>query len=240
MQAATKRWILALIASVAAHAAVACALVVALPASPLRGAAESVKGLGARPALRVNLVGTSPSPQPLRVEIPSDSVPRSWPQPRRQARTPTVKVAASEAMEVNDLAKSNSPLGETGAQPFTGGGESTGLGSAVAGFQPEQNATGLPSEGSGALDRLAELHQRLADSAQRCYPNAARRLRLQGEVALHFCLSEQGRASAATLRGSTGSALLDRAARECVLAGALPARGMLGCYDLPIKFSGGQ
>jgi TonB family protein len=89
---------------------------------------------------------------------------------------------------------------------------------------------------SGRTGVLDEFHRRLASSAKRCYPIAAQRLRLRGEVGLHFCLTGDGREAEAALHGTTGSPILDRAARQCVLAGALPAPGIPGCYDVPIKF----
>ncbi len=87
-----------------------------------------------------------------------------------------------------------------------------------------------------AADWLAELHQRLKASAERCYPSSAKRFRLQGEVDLFFALNEQGAVTHARLNRSSGSAILDEAATQCVLQGALPAPGRPGEYDVTIKF----
>jgi TonB family protein len=97
------------------------------------------------------------------------------------------------------------------------------------------------AEGQGAVlrgSRLGELHHRLAEAAARCYPQAARRFRLQGEVPVHFCLDAAGTATALSLEGSTGSALLDRSALECVVQGAAPLSGFEGCFLVPVHFGG--
>jgi TonB family protein len=86
--------------------------------------------------------------------------------------------------------------------------------------------------------RLGELHRRLAEAAVRCYPAAARRFRLRGEVPLHFCLDAGGAATALSLEGSTGSPLLDRSALECVVPGAQPLSGFEGCFLVPVRFGG--
>lgn len=95
---------------------------------------------------------------------------------------------------------------------------------------------GLAKGGGGS--RLAELHRRLAEAAARCYPSSARRFRLTGEVPLHFCLDASGVATALSLEGSTGSALLDRSALECVVQGAQPLSGFEGCFLVPVRFGG--
>jgi protein TonB len=77
---------------------------------------------------------------------------------------------------------------------------------------------------------------RLSAAALRCYPPEAVRFRLAGEAQLSFCLSAEGQASAVKLSRSSGSEVLDRAAAECVLPGALPLPGAAGCYELPVRF----
>lgn len=85
---------------------------------------------------------------------------------------------------------------------------------------------------------LADLHRRLNAAAQKCYPPRARRLRLRGEMSVLFALNEQGEASRVQLARSSGSAILDEAATECVLRGALPAPGRPGEYGpVTIKFA---
>ena len=100
---------------------------------------------------------------------------------------------------------------------------------------PTSEATGVWSRAGrrpagrrrGRLDAaslLEALQRRLAWSAARCAPASAVRLSRHGVpgVPLHFCLDASGRPSEVGLLGTTGSDQLDRAARDCVLPGALP------------------
>jgi TonB family protein len=58
-------------------------------------------------------------------------------------------------------------------------------------------------------------------------------------VSLFFALNEQGEAKQVQLAHSSGSAILDEAAMDCVLRGALPAPGRPGAYGpVTIKFAG--
>ncbi len=109
------------------------------------------------------------------------------------------------------------------------------------GGAPGPESSGLGASGRGAGlggSRLGELHRRLAEAATRCYPAAARRFRLKGEVPVHFCLDAAGTATALGLEGSTGSPLLDRSALECVVPGAQPLSGFEGCFLVPVHFGG--
>jgi hypothetical protein len=92
--------------------------------------------------------------------------------------------------------------------------------------------------GSGAPSLLGELNRRLAWSAARCTPSGAVRSSRGSspEVPLHFCLDASGRPSAVGLEGTTGSELLDRAARECVVPGAAPLPPLPGCYTVAVRF----
>jgi TonB family protein len=180
-------------------------------------------------------------------------------QARREAsgRAAEPRTAASNPNRLaSEAGASPGPLAQ--AEPGSGRSERSDMGEANSqpavswGFDSETTSTGGSMEGngpaglesadakSGVRSKLGELHQRLSDSARRCYPPAAARLGLRGEVQLHFCLSRDGAALVADLWGSTGSSLLDRAARECVLAGALPVSGIPGCYEVPILFAGPQ
>jgi protein TonB len=122
---------------------------------------------------------------------------------------------------------------------------SLGTGAALSGDAPRDSqgwtAIGSGVEPLGSPDNgqwLADLHQRLKDAAQKCYPPSARRLRLQGEADLVFALDERGEARNVHLARSSGSSILDRAATECVLRGALPAPGRPGQYGpVTIKFT---
>jgi hypothetical protein len=102
----------------------------------------------------------------------------------------------------------------------------------------------LPSDplphtgGSGPPSLLGELSARLARSAARCTPAGVVRSSRGGapEVPLHFCLDAAGRPSAVGLEGTTGSELLDRAARDCVVPGAAPLPPLPGCYTVAVRF----
>ena len=83
---------------------------------------------------------------------------------------------------------------------------------------------------------LAALQRRMRDAARECYPPAAAKFRLQGRVSLYFCLDDRGGSHAIRLEGTTGSPVLDAAARDCVLTHAAPLPGLLGCYTVPVEF----
>jgi len=55
-------------------------------------------------------------------------------------------------------------------------------------------------------------------------------------VPLRFCLDAAGRPSEVGLLGTTGSEQLDRAARDCVIPGALPLPPVPGCYTVEVRF----
>jgi len=59
---------------------------------------------------------------------------------------------------------------------------------------------------------------------------------VKGEVVLSFCLDAAGAATSVAPVTSSGSALLDRAATDCVLPGALPVPDAAGCYRVPVVF----
>src|SRR5262249_34324764 len=103
--------------------------------------------------------------------------------------------------------------------------------------EPAQAAAAAPAP-ARTLD-VAALHAALAASAKRCYPAAARRFGLTGEVTLDFCLDGSGARRSLSLEGTTGQALLDAAARECVVKGALPlpADAAGSCYAVPVRFN---
>ena len=100
----------------------------------------------------------------------------------------------------------------------------------------EVEAAGTGGQSSASL--LAALSQRLAASAARCAPaEVVRTVRhAVPEVPLHFCLDAAGRPSEVGLLGTTGSDVLDRAARDCVVPGALPLPPVPGCYTVEVRF----
>lgn len=89
---------------------------------------------------------------------------------------------------------------------------------------------------AGAQMDLTALHRRLSETAKSCYPAAAKRFRVQGIVPVYFCISPEGGLERVEQRGSSGSGILDRAATDCVLPGAVPLPGPAGCYEVPVEF----
>jgi hypothetical protein len=120
-------------------------------------------------------------------------------------------------------------------------GASSGTGEAPASF-PGADGTGTErdsgGEGQSSASLLSALSQRLAWSAARCAPAALVRTTRHAVpgVPLHFCLDGSGRPSDVGLLGTTGSEPLDRAARDCVVPGALPLPPVAGCYTVEVRF----
>jgi TonB family protein len=100
-------------------------------------------------------------------------------------------------------------------------------------------STGLSPREEGRSFDVKALHAALAEAARRCYPAAARRYRLSGEAQIDFCLDGSGALSSTRLVASSGAEVLDAAARDCVIAGALPLprEAVGGCYTVPVRFS---
>lgn len=98
--------------------------------------------------------------------------------------------------------------------------------------------TGDGAGGQSSASLLEELSQRLAWSAARCAPAEVVRTTRHAipGVPLHFCLDAAGRPSDVGLLGTTGSDVLDRAARDCVVPGALPLPAVPGCYTVEVRF----
>jgi periplasmic protein TonB len=153
--------------------------------------------------------------------------------PRRgkgSARPFAAEVARPEAPTPSPEADRGQGAPGEGLEAAAGSGTEVGGGAREGG--------GPGAAGGGADPRLAELHRRLAEAAARCYPPAAQRLRLRGEVPLRFCLDAQGGASGLSLLGTTGSTLLDRSALECVVPGAEPLPPLAGCFQVAVRFGG--
>ena len=144
----------------------------------------------------------------------------SAPAPARGSSRPGASVpAAVGASSGTGAAPPSSPGAETS-------GTSDGTGTESAG------------EGQSSASLLAALSQRLAWSAARCAPPALVRTSRHAVpgVPLHFCLDGSGRPSDVGLLGTTGSEPLDRAARDCVVPGALPLPPAAGCYTVEVRF----
>ena len=110
-----------------------------------------------------------------------------------------------------------------------------------AGAQDPASGDGTGAEapgGQSSASLLAQLSQRLAWSATRCAPAEVVRTARHAVpgVPLHVCLDAAGQPSDVGLLGTTGSDLLDRAARDCVVPGALPLPPVPGCYTVEVRF----
>jgi protein TonB len=152
----------------------------------------------------------------------------------RPVKAPRPTVAAPEPAPVTpatvDLA-----VAAPGAEPVAAGeSEAAPPAEAPAPLTPALSPTG---ERERTVD-LTALHAALAESARRCYPAAARRYRLAGDATVDFGLDASGGLTSTKLARSTGQSLLDDAARECVVAGALPLppQAAGACYQVPVRF----
>jgi protein TonB len=218
-------------ASLAAHLALGAALVLAAPA------AGPARARGSRPVAitRMRLVPPgAPGGGAAAVER-SSPVRRAERRPRAAARGARLEAPASAPPAVGAVTAAAPSVAEiaegVGAEGAGGESAPAEAGSAAG--------TGTGVEGGGST-ALAELASRLGDAARGCYPAAARRLRLRGEVGVVFCVGEGGLASSVRVERSSGSALLDGAASSCVVPGALPSPGASGCFSLPVRFGAGD
>jgi hypothetical protein len=129
-----------------------------------------------------------------------------------------------------------------------GPGSASAASSATSAAGTASSGGPAPAEGNGTAaggqdapggtSLLAALSQRLAWSAARCAPAEVVRTARHATpgVPLHFCLDGAGRPSDVGLLGTTGSEVLDRAARDCVVPGALPLPPVPGCYTVEVRF----
>ena len=216
------RLIGALLVSAAAHACLLGALLGTRPA-PLQTGVISVRlvELSVERRAAPNVPGGGAVSRPLRREVPVRALDRLLHTGERPA--PLVD------------ADRTAPAPGPGSSPAEGQPEVAGRPGAgtVPGGEAARGGTAGPSDWL-----VGELHRRLAEAAARCYPAAARRLRLHGEVPVRFCLDARGGASGLSLVGSTGSAVLDRSALECVVPGAEPLPAVAGCFQVAVRFGG--
>jgi TonB family protein len=161
------------------------------------------------------------------VERPAAAVARVE-APTRHLRTRPAALIAVPVETEGDVAIAAAPAADAAPE--------AGLAAEPAGGSPGPAVHG-PAPAQPSFDAAA-LHARLADSAQRCYPAAARRFGLTGQATVDFCLDASGALSSTALSLSTGQALLDTAARDCVVKGALPfpTEAAGGCYSVPVRF----
>ncbi len=138
-------------------------------------------------------------------------------------------------------AATHQPVDESGALKSAAAGavsppDSPAGAPSATGLAAARSPGGDTGDGRAAViqaDPAGELYQRLQQSARGCYPAAARRFGLRGTGKLAFCLQGRGSFSALRLIEKTGSEILDRAAAECVVPGALPLPSATGCYEVP-------
>jgi hypothetical protein len=134
-------------------------------------------------------------------------------------------------------AAAGNPAPPGAGAPGPVGASAAGAAQAAApGANPAGTGDGTGGQSSASL--LEALSQRLAWSAARCAPAAVVRTTRHAipGVPLHFCLDAAGRPSDVGLLGTTGSDVLDRAARDCVVPGALPLPAAPGCYTVEVRF----
>ena len=92
---------------------------------------------------------------------------------------------------------------------------------------------------AGATDTgaVGEIVRRLRSAAAGCYPYAAVRFGIEGTTRLRFCIGDKGEPRAAEVVNSSGSALLDSAAVDCVLPSAMPFPAISRpCVTVPVRF----
>jgi TonB family protein len=159
-----------------------------------------------------DVIDTSPQPSP---PSPAAAAPAA-----RSSRPTPHPVAPAENGEVPDTA----PASEEAAPEPSGPAEVAAQGPAAAAAAKTFDVTSL--------------HAALAESARRCYPAAAKRYHLTGEAQVDFCLDAVGALTSLKLSKPTGQDLLDAAARECVVASAmpLPSEAAGGCFTVPVRF----
>jgi TonB family protein len=169
----------------------------------------------------------------------TEAKPALGPQRLPQRRPRRLALAQAGALSFEPKERTPLPGPAADGDAAVSGGDASRV-EAVAAARSEGGPASVRGTGVGGVsqERLGELHRRLAEAAERCYPAAARRFRLRGEVMLHFCLDAAGATTALGLEGSTGSPLLNRSALECVVPGAQPLSGFEGCFLVPVRFGG--
>jgi outer membrane biosynthesis protein TonB len=181
-----------------------------------------------------------PARGPARTDTPPDS-------PSSSGRPPPAATGPDHPIPVQSDIWVLTPTADGSAAPGAEVAPTTTEGTAPpggkdAGARGKSGGGGGNPGGSPAGPRslLAELGRRLAQSAARCTPSEAARVGWSRDrglgVPVHFCLDASGRPTDVGLQGSTGSDLLDRAARECVVPGAVPLPPAPGCYTVEVLF----
>ncbi len=197
---------------------------------PIHSPAPAGEPLATRPRKKARAVEAKVQPAP---------TPEPRPHPIDVASAAPVEVVPGSSGEPADPVMAHAGVAESAgsSEGAIGAAVDGGAGGPAGAGAPGGNAMGAEAAGGpGAPNHLAEIHARLADSARRCYPPAARRFRLTGEVQVSFCIDGHGGVTQVAARKSSGSALLDRAAVDCVIPGATPLPGPSTCKTVAVQF----
>lgn len=256
----TARWPVAVGVSVAVHAAVALALLGLLGRAV---APESKPALQKPTAVEVFRVGSLLPRAGRATSAPPATDVKSALQRSRTAPTPVTEPASEVPAPLLSPVGEEAPgsLGDAAGRDDSAlhttkpGAEAQGsLGGAAASGDSAEGRdlkgaaeSGVPSAaderggagGPATVDPsiAAEVHARLARAASDCYPAQARRFRQQGQVPVSFCVEGAGNASKVVVT-SSGAALLDEAARGCVMQRAepFPAAAAGSCFAVKVEF----
>ena len=219
-----KRVVLALVVSVAAHAALWALVKDALLGT--RAPAETQP-------VEFTITEETPSPvgrgsreaggegRPAKVNPTQPPKPQTNTSPVQNSEVATEAPQADSIVEVE----------------LAGGGDGDGEGEGAPHPDPLPGGEGVAPP-AAKVDDAALVHARLAEAARRCYPAAARRFRQRGTVTLSFCADPTGGVIDAAVKESSGASLLDDSALHCVLAAAapLPPEAASHCYAVPVRF----
>ncbi len=96
-----------------------------------------------------------------------------------------------------------------------------------------------PSVGNAENAALVgRMHARLKAAALQCYPPAAQRFGRRGTVELAFCVDLDLHPIRVSLKQTSGSEMLDTAARDCVLPNSspFPEEAAEKCFQVPVRF----
>jgi TonB family protein len=210
--------------SVALHAALWVAWKPSAPSKPTGVAVEVIRLVPtsrAQPAPLAQSSGAPTSKVPAAVEADRFRSPRAEARAASPQRPAQVDSPASTAPPGVDRTSAQ-------AEPST---------SSFA----EVNGGSAGSEADASAQRPLDtsiLSGRLQRAALRCYPAAARRFHQTGQAQIRFCLDGSGELSDSSVIVTSGSPLLDTAARDCVIPGAAPfgPEAFSQCFTVPVRF----
>lgn len=243
LRAVTARWPVAVGASVAVHAAAALLLLGLLGRAV---APESKPALQKPTPVEVFRVGSllpragKPAPAAL-TPMPATRAAVARAAPTHAARPNEAHAEVAQPSQ-DSLTHSTQPPASADSRPG-GDGDQPMQDPAVAGPGAGGAPTGSELPGTvGGADQLdpslaAEVHARLTRAASDCYPAQARRFRQQGQVPVSFCIGEAGQAAKVAV-STSGLALLDEAARGCVMQRAepFPTEAAGACFTVKVEF----